>query len=164
MDILFTSQNYFIPLLEVILSMVLGGFIGAERSIAGKTAGMRTYSLVAVGATLFVIVSQFLPADIHGDILRFPSAIITGIGFLGAGLIVFREHKDSISGLTTAAGLWVAAGIGVAVGFGLYVFAIWTTLITLFIFTIMWDIEQKLIKMAEERKVYSEDEIARNRM
>lgn len=163
MELLISTQNYLVPLLEIILSMVLGGLIGVERSIAGKTAGMRTYSLVAVGATLFIVIAQFLPSGIEGDVLRFPAAIITGIGFLGAGLIVFREHKDSISGLTTAAGLWVAAGIGVAIGFGLYLFAVWTTLVTLFIFTIMWDIEQKMIKIADEKDVYTEEEIIRKR-
>lgn len=125
---------------------LLGGLLGLERTIAGKVAGLRTYSLVALGSALFISVSELVVARSGGpaitDPLRVVSQVVLGIGFLGAGLIVFRESR--VSGLTTAAGLWVAAGIGVATGFGFYPLAIFATLLTLAVFSILWLIEKKI--------------------
>ena len=163
MDFVFATGDIFIPLLNLLIAMALGGLIGVERSLAGKTAGMRTYSLVAVGAAFFVVISQSLPADIIGDITRIPAAIISGIGFLGAGLIIFKEEESTVSGLTTAAGLWVAAGIGVACAYGMYIFAVGATFITLFIFTLMWDFEQKLVGVAKKEDVYSDEDKERKK-
>ena len=129
-------------------AMVLGMFLGMERIMAQKTAGMRTYALVSMGSAVFVIISMIV-ADLYFektnlDPLRVMSQVIVGIGFIGAGLIIFRGSK--VSGLTTAAGLWVAAGIGVAAGYGLYAIATLVTMLTLFIFTILWYIEKKIKK------------------
>jgi len=140
--------------LQLALAMFLGVLLGTERSIAGKTAGMRTYALVSLGSCLFVIVAvvigaKYLPI-VDFDPLRVSAGIITGIGFLGAGLIIMREHH--LRGLTTAAGLWVAAGIGVAVGYQLYVVAIYTTFLTLIVFTIMWFIEEKIKRLSHQKK------------
>ncbi len=140
--------------LQLALAMILGVLLGTERSIAGKTAGMRTYALVSLGACLFVIISvvitaQYYPHGINFDPLRVAAGIITGIGFLGAGLIIMREHR--LRGLTTAAGLWVAAGIGVAVGYQLYDVAIYTTFLTLVVFTLMWFIEEKIKTISQTR-------------
>ena len=76
------------------------------------------------------------------DPLRIASNIIVGVGFLGAGMIIFKDHQ--LTGLTTASGLWVAAGIGTAVGFGLYNLAIVATVLTLFVFTVLWYLESKI--------------------
>ena len=132
--------------LQLALAMLLGMFLGAERSIAGKTAGMRTYALVALGACLFIVISVtvtgvYLPL-VDFDPLRVAAAVVTGIGFLGAGLIILQEN--SLRGLTTAAGLWVAAGIGVAVGYQMYDIAVFTTFLTLIVFTFMWYIEEMI--------------------
>lgn len=131
---------------QLILAMVLGLLLGAERSMAGKTAGMRTYALVSVGSCLFITISVIVTAQYAGlmnfDPLRVTAGIVTGIGFLGAGLIIV--HDKQAKGLTTAAGLWMSAGIGVAVGFGLYAIAVFTTLLTLFVFTLMWFVEDRL--------------------
>ena len=112
-------ENFAITNLEVfirlLLAIILGGALGIERSMAGKTAGMRTYSIVSMGAAMFVIISNIISlqyVNFNFDPLRMASQVIVGIGFIGAGLIIFREEK--ISGLTTAAGLWVSAGIGMA--------------------------------------------------
>lgn len=129
-------------------AMILGMVLGMERIMAQKTAGMRTYALVSMGSAVFVIISMIV-SDLYFektnlDPLRVMSQVIVGIGFIGAGLIIFRGSK--VSGLTTAAGLWVAAGIGVAAGYGLYAIATLVTILTLFIFTILWYIEKKIKK------------------
>ncbi len=126
--------------------MLLGLAIGAERIYAHKAAGMRTYAMVSMGAALFIIISQIITTVYSGngasiDPLRMASQIIVGVGFLGSGLIIFKN--DKLSGVTTASGLWVAAGIGMAAGFGLYGLAIMTTLVTLFIFIVIWVVEQR---------------------
>jgi len=140
--------------LRLFVAMIMGVAIGLERTVAHKTAGMRTYGLVSMGAALFVIVSIIMTQQYSNitslDPLRMASQIIMGIGFLGAGLIIFRE--STLSGLTTAAGLWVAGGIGTAVGFGLYTIAIFATILTLFIFSILWVIENKIKKITENTK------------
>lgn len=132
--------------LQLVIAMLLGMFLGAERAIAGKTAGMRTYALVAMGSCLFIIVSMSVAKSLIGitniDPLRVMSGIITGIGFLGAGLIIFRD--SSVRGLTTAAGLWVSAGVGIAVGYKLYLVALFSAILTLFVFTILWFVENRL--------------------
>jgi putative Mg2+ transporter-C (MgtC) family protein len=138
-----TTMDIFINLA---LAATLGLMVGLERSVAGKTAGMRTFALVSLGSALFVTTSILITNEYLGrinfDLLRVLSSIVTGVGFIGAGLIVFREQATR--GLTTAAGLWVSAGIGAAVGFGLYAIAVFTTLLTLLIFTAVWFIENHL--------------------
>lgn len=132
--------------IQLSVAALLGLILGAERSIAGKSAGMRTFALVALGSCLFTITSVVVTTQYLGkvnfDPMRVTSAIITGVGFIGAGLIVFRQSL--LRGLTTAAGMWVAAGVGVAVGFGLYTIAAYTTILTLLIFTAIWFVEAKL--------------------
>ncbi len=133
---------------KLIFAVVLGGAVGIERSLAGKTAGMRTYALVAMGSALFVIIAdlvtrQYLALGIRNfDPLRVASQIVVGIGFLGAGLIIFKDHK--VSGLTTAAGVWVSSGIGMAVGYGLYTLGLFVSILTLLIFTVFWTLEEKV--------------------
>ena len=139
--------------LKLFVAMLLGLILGTERAFAHKTAGMRTYALVSMGSALFVIISQIVTENFVGisnyDPLRVASQIVVGLGFLGAGIIIFREA--TLRGLTTAAGLWVASGIGIAVGYELYVLAVFTTLLTLFIFTILWFIEEFI----ESRLIFS---------
>jgi len=136
-----TSATLF---LHLTVATVLGLLIGAERSIAGKSAGMRTYALVSLGACLLTIISIVVTTIYLGrvnfDPMRMPAAIVAGIGFLGAGIILFQQ--DSLRGLTTAAGLWIAAAVGIAVGFGMYSIAVFTALLTLFIFTAVWFVEE----------------------
>jgi putative Mg2+ transporter-C (MgtC) family protein len=138
--------------LRLAVAMLLGLAIGAERIYAHKSAGMRTYAMVSMGASLFVIISQVVAAtymtDGGFDPLRMASQIVVGVGFLGSGLIIFKD--DKISGVTTASGLWVCAGIGMAAGFGLYGLAIMTTIITLFIFIVIWVAEERFKHTFEE--------------
>lgn len=140
MDIIANSFEAIV--LKLILAIVLGALLGLERSLAKKTAGMRTYTLVSLGAALFMIVSEIIGTEGYAafDPSRVASQIVVGIGFLGAGLIIFQGNK--VRGLTTAAGLWVAAGLGMAAGLGLYWLAIVATILTLLVFTVFWYIEQ----------------------
>jgi putative Mg2+ transporter-C (MgtC) family protein len=137
-------------LTRLLVAMILGGLLGFERELAGKVAGLRTYSLISVGAALYVIISQLVSAEFVGitnfDPLRVASNIVVGIGFVGAGMIIFREHEHKVRGLTTAAGIWVAAGIGMAAGFGLYLVALFAALIALFIFVVLYFLDQKVRK------------------
>ncbi len=113
---------------KMLLSSLLGGMIGLQRYRRGKAAGVRTYAVVSLGATLFTFVSFSVST---GDPGRIAAQIVSGIGFIGAGTII---HKGTgVEGLTTAAGLWTAAAIGMCVGVGLYVESIIATLIMLII-------------------------------
>lgn len=104
--------------IRLLASMLAGGFIGLERQRSNKSAGIRTNTLVALGSSLYVLVSVNL-ANLDGtDPSRIISQIITGIGFLGAGVIL--QHKGSIRGLTTAATVWCSAGLGVLGGLGMF--------------------------------------------
>jgi len=138
-------------LLKLTAALFLGMSLGVERALAGKTAGMRTYGLVTMGSALFTIISVIAAGglttpDAVRESLRFSSQVLPGIGFIGAGLIIFRGSK--VSGVTTAAGIWVAAGIGVAIGYGLYMLALATTIFVLVIFTGFWYVENKVKSLA----------------
>ncbi|NBK99269.1 MAG: MgtC/SapB family protein [Erysipelotrichia bacterium] len=115
-------------LLRIFLSAICGAAIGYERKNRHKEAGIRTHILVAIGAALMMIVSKYGFDDILGlkgialDPSRIAAQIVTGVGFLGAGIIFVRNHM--VNGLTTAAGIWVTSGIGMAIGSGLYVIGI----------------------------------------
>ena len=132
---------------QLLLAATLGMLLGTERSmVADKRIGMRAYALVALGACLFSVISIWVTTGYLGlvsfDPMRVPTGIIVAIGFLGTGLLLFRD--DRLHGLITAAGLWISAGIGIAVAFGLYAVAIFTTIVVLLIFTLLWFIENKL--------------------
>ena len=131
---------------KLLLAMLLGGVIGTERAVLAKQpAGTRTFGLVSLGACLFVITGNYVDSAYLGIVnfqpMQTAAGVITGIGFIGAGLIIFRN--DTIHGVTTAAGLWIAAGVGVAVGFGLYAVGVFATILSLLIFTGMWYVENR---------------------
>lgn len=106
-------------ILKLVFAAALGAIIGIEREISKKPAGMRTHALVCMGAALFTVMSiSFQSADTS----RVAAGVVTGIGFLGAGVI--WQTKNKVHGLTTAADLWAVAAIGLAVGMGLYLIAI----------------------------------------
>lgn len=111
------------------MALVLGGAIGIEREYRAKEAGFRTHFLVALGSALFCIVSQYGFGFDLKDSSRVAAQVVSGIGFLGAGTIIFQ--KNVVRGLTTAAGLWVTAAIGLACGTGMYVAALATTIMVL---------------------------------
>lgn len=108
-------------IVRLVLSAVLGGLIGTERAARGRAAGMRTHILVCIGAAMTALVGLYATdtLGLDSDPLRVGAQVISGIGFLGGGMILVRG-KTHITGLTTAAGLWTTAAIGLAMGFGFY--------------------------------------------
>ncbi len=137
--------------IQILLAAFFGGIIGLEREIGKKGAGLKTYTLVCLGSAVFSIVAIYgvramslESTNISFDPSRIVQAVATGIGFIGAGSIIFRG--DRIEGLTTAAGLWVVAAVGVAVSFKLYYLAFFTSLLSVFIFLILRIVEQKYIR------------------
>lgn len=116
-------------LTRLVLSCLMGGFIGYERQARHKSAGLRTNILVCLGSCLVMLLSQSLYQDVEGktnaDPARLAAQVVSGIGFLGAGAIM--KEGVTVTGLTTAACLWVVAGVGLAVGAGFYVGAGITT-------------------------------------
>jgi putative Mg2+ transporter-C (MgtC) family protein len=146
MDLLAITEVRFF--LQILLAFFLGSLIGAEREHIGKAAGMRTLALVAVGSTLFTILSRegFLGISSALDPSRIAAGIVVGIGFLGAGVIIFRG--DRVEGLTTAAALWSVGAIGMAVGCQFYSLAAIATLVIIIILTLLKEIkiEEKVPK------------------
>lgn len=120
---------------KLFLSLVLGSVVGYERKQKGQPAGLRTFALIAMGSTLAMILSIYVPQEYlglkNGDPGRIAAQVVTGIGFLGAGAII--QMKGSVRGLTTAAGIWMVAAIGMAVGVGMYVIAVIATVFIMLI-------------------------------
>lgn len=115
-------------LLRIVTAAMLGGLIGYERERDGKPAGIRTHSMVAIGAALFTVVSIYGFGG-ASDPARVAAQIVTGIGFVGAGAIL--HQRGSIHGLTTAASLWVAAAVGLAAGVGMFAMSLVTAVIVM---------------------------------
>ena len=107
--------------LRLILAAFLGFLIGLQRAFSGQPAGERTHALVALGSATFALLS--ITEFEGGDPNRIAAGVVTGLGFLGAGMI-WRRREDGVQGLTTAAGIWVVGGIGLAVGTGSYLLGI----------------------------------------
>lgn len=117
---------------RVVLAAVLGGILGLDRERKGRSAGVRTHMLVAVGAALFVLGPLQSGMEI-GDLSRVLQGIVQGVGFLGAGAIMVRSAQHQIEGLTTAANIWATAGIGVMAGLGLEATAVLSAFVVLII-------------------------------
>jgi putative Mg2+ transporter-C (MgtC) family protein len=142
-------------LLRLTLAALLGGLLGIEREQKGKAAGVRTHMLVAMGAALFVLLSQ--QSGMKDDaVSRVMQGIIAGIGFLGAGTILKGDNEDKVRGLTTAAGIWLTAAIGVAAGMGRESTAVLSTLLALAVFALM----PRLLKLLEKPEALVVDETA----
>ncbi len=126
-------------ILRIVVAALLGGAIGLEREYRAKGAGFRTHFLVALGSALLMVLSQYGFMDllrengslsIRLDPSRIAAQVVSGIGFIGAGTIIFQKHV--VKGLTTAAGIWVVGAIGMGCGAGMYVLSIATTILVLF--------------------------------
>ena len=121
--------------LRLLLAAALGAIIGFQREWAHKAAGLRTHALIALGAALFTIVSVY---GFQGtaDVSRVATGVVTGIGFIGAGVIFRGIGKDHVVGLTTAASVWVTAAVGLAAGAGMYIIAAVTAVLVLLVLLI----------------------------
>ena len=130
---------------KLLLSLLLGAIIGIERRRKGQIAGLRTFALISMGATLVMLISIYIPQVYlglkNGDPGRIAAQVVSGVGFLGAGAII--QMKGSVRGLTTAAGIWMAACIGLAVGAGMYLISIIATLLIIFILVNIERIEMR---------------------
>lgn len=150
-------------LIRLVIAAFLGGIIGFERERLSWVAGLRTHMLVCLGSALIMLVSQYgfsgsiNPPYVSLDPSRVAAQVVSGIGFLGAGTILFL--KNVVRGLTTAASLWAVAAVGLATGGGLYFAAIFTTLLIFFILAGLKPLEQKFLKKRSEKgiKIYSKN-------
>jgi putative Mg2+ transporter-C (MgtC) family protein len=146
---------------ELLLAALAGGMVGLEREVRGRQAGFRTNILVAVGSALVMIVSNRVAfhdwprisdphVNINIDPARIAYGVMTGVGFLGAGVIV--HHRGSVRGLTTAASIWCVAGLGLASGLGLYLLAVFAAVLVV---AALWllDAFEKLLPKAHYRTV-----------
>ena len=124
-------------ILRIFVAALLGGIIGLEREYRAKEAGFLTHFIVALGSALFMFVSAYgfegamLTPEHRWDVSRVASQVVSGIGFIGAGTIIFHKSENVVRGLTTAAGLWVTAAIGLACGGGMFVLSIASTFLVL---------------------------------
>lgn len=134
--------------LDLLLAAVLGFLIGLERKSRYKEAGIRTHTIVAFGAALMMVVSKHAFGS-EADSARVAAQIVAGIGFLGAGIIVYK--KNVVHGLTTAAGVWTTAGIGMACGGGLWVIACIATAVLIFV---QWLLHRNW-RIFKAKKIYS---------
>lgn len=141
---IFTEFNVWSVLARVLLATVCGGIIGLEREKHGRAAGLRTHILICVGSALTSLVGLYAVnvLETGGDAFRISAQVVSGIGFLGVGMIMVR-NRTIITGLTTAAGLWATAIIGIAVGYGFYLGALATAVICVASVTLFGIFESK---------------------
>jgi putative Mg2+ transporter-C (MgtC) family protein len=144
-------------ILRLLLSMLLGGFIGFERERSNHAAGLRTHIMVSLGSTLIMLLSIYgftdfiKEANVRVDPARLATAVITGVGFLGAGTIIFTGK--SITGLTTAASIWVVAAIGLGVGAGFYFPSIASTVLVFLNLRVFNKIELRYMRGRKRRLI-----------
>ena len=142
---------------RIFLAMLLGGGIGMEREKSKRPAGFRTHILVCVGSCMTALIGLFAWHELGNvaDPLRISAQVVSGIGFLGVGTILVKEH-DHITGLTTAAGLWTTAAIGIACGFGFYLGAILGALVVALTSAILFKLEARGRKKNQKLTLYAE--------
>jgi putative Mg2+ transporter-C (MgtC) family protein len=150
-----------IPLSEIavrlLVATVLSGMVGMERERSERAAGLRTHAMVGLGAALFMVLSAFGFRDILGapnvvlDPSRMAAQIVSGIGFLGAGMIIFQ--RQVVQGLTTAASIWVVAAVGAAAGAGMYLPAVGATVLALVILAALRPVENRFFRQHRTREL-----------
>lgn len=139
-----TDFNVISILVRLLLAVIVGGLIGSERGKHGSAAGLRTHILVCIGSAMTALTGLYASNTLHAtdDILRLAAQVISGIGFLGAGMIIVK-NGNVVTGLTTAAGMWATAAIGIALGFGFYVGALVATVACFFTTAVLTRMERK---------------------
>ncbi len=140
----FFSNFHLSAFFRITLAVIIGGVIGTERSRHGSAAGLRTHILVCVGAVLTALTGLYVNQTLGmgGDVMRLSAQVISGIGFLGTGMIVVK-NSNIITGLTTAAGMWATAAIGIALGCGFYTGALLGTFACVFTTALLSRLERK---------------------
>lgn len=166
----FRELNIWSMMLRIVLAMLVGGVIGLERERKGRAAGFRTYMLVALGAAVTVILSQYLDAMLDSfmadayaiigqrtDVVRLGTQVISGVGFLAAGTIIVTG-KQEVTGLTTAAGLWASACMGLAVGAGFIECVLVSFLLIVLCMRVLPAIETLILNRSRNMLLYVETE------
>lgn len=149
-------------IIRILIAGLLGGAIGLEREYRAKEAGFRTHFLVGLGSGLFMILSAHGFSDVvineatRHDVSRIAAQVVSGIGFIGAGCIIFQKH--AVRGLTTAAGLWVAAAIGMAAGAGMYAVACAATIMVLVCLELMNFLHHHIFKHNRRNEFDADEE------
>ncbi len=123
-------QTELLLAVRLVVAAVLGAMIGYERERRGRSAGVRTFAAVALGSCAFTIIS-YTVVPLGNETTRIAAQIVTGVGFLGAGVILGVQGQSQIRGLTSVATMWAAGAVGMAVGFGLYILGVVTTILLL---------------------------------
>lgn len=141
--------NYATIILRLVLAVIAGGIIGNERGKHGSAAGLRTHILVCIGSAMTALAGYYVYDTLHitGDVLRLAAQVVSGIGFLGAGMIIVK-NGSVVTGLTTAAGMWTTSAIGIALGYGFYVGAIAATVLVVFTAAFLTRLERSRKKSA----------------
>lgn len=158
------STDWLELMVKILLAVFIGGLIGSERAYHGRSAGMRTHILVCLGAALTSMTSLFVVNELRvaGDVFRVSAQVISGIGFLGTGVIILRGN-NMVIGLTTAAGLWTTAAIGIAVGYGYYAGAVAATVLFLISIILFAKFEKKkksrMVLYVEINDMYKTNEV-----
>ena len=148
--------TYFAVILRIVVAAFLGGFMGLERGLKNRAAGLRTYMLVCVGSCLIMLTNQFIFQSFEqGDPVRMGAQVVSGIGFLGAGTIIVTR-RNQVKGLTTAAGLWTAAGVGLALGIGFYEAAFAGAVAVLLVMTLMQIMDNRMRNKTKSFEIYVE--------
>ncbi|MDD5439501.1 MAG: MgtC/SapB family protein [Candidatus Omnitrophica bacterium] len=144
--------------IKLVVSVILSSFVGLEREVHGRAAGLRTHILVSLGSCLIMLTSIDMFEQYHAvtscDPARIAAGVVTGIGFLGAGTIL--RYRVSVIGLTTAASIWTVAAIGLAVGSGFYWGSIVTTFLTILTLVVINKLEHTLLRKARYRTLVVE--------
>lgn len=136
-------------LIKLLLAVLIGSIIGFERELHSKAAGLRTITLITVGATLFTLLSE---KSTDPNTARISSNIVTGVGFLGAGAILFAEGK--VKGLTTASSIWVAASLGMAIGMGQYFLSAAATILVVIVLDLFTRFDRLVDRLGREARTY----------
>ncbi|MDE5715947.1 MAG: MgtC/SapB family protein [Anaeroplasmataceae bacterium] len=143
-------------IIRLVLAILCGGLIGLERAVKQHAAGFRTYIVVCLGATVAMLTNEFLSrATNMGDGARLGAQVISGIGFLGAGTIMFTS-RNQVRGLTTAAGLWACACMGLSIGIGFYTLSVIATLVIVGVLAVLPGIENLLTSKARQFAIHVE--------
>lgn len=143
-------------LVRILMALLMGGILGAERGLRNRPAGFMTYVLVCIGSTMIMLTNQYISTlYAESDPSRMAAQVVSGIGFLGAGTIIVTRN-DEVHGLTTAAGLWLTAGLGLAIGIGFYSGAIIGFLFSVFALIILKKIDVYIKQHAKSMEVYLE--------
>ncbi len=155
-----TEFNIISIAVRLLLAILVGGIIGNERGKHGSAAGLRTHILVCIGAAMTALTGYYVydTLGITGDIMRLAAQVVSGIGFLGAGIIIVK-NGNIVTGLTTAAGMWATAAIGIALGYGFYIGALIATVACVFTSAFLSRIERK---RKEITHIYIEIDLNKN--